>query len=206
MRLRHLEIALEGLSGYDRPDILMEQYNTPATVAARFLHHIHMAGDIEEMMVCDLGCGTGVLACGVALLGAASATGVDADSSALVIAEKNGDILGVNVEWICADVSDFADSCPSGSFDTVVMNPPFGAQNTNIHADRAFIDAAIRLAPVVYGIFNSGTGTFLGRYLKGRGHVEIFAKTGFPMRRMYAHHKKDIVHIDVEMIMIRSLD
>lgn len=204
MRLRHLEIALEGLSGYERPDILLEQYNTPATVAARFLHHIYMSGDIEGKKVCDLGCGTGVLACGAALLGAAQLTGVDADPSALLIAEKNSDVLGVEVEWICADVSEYADSFHTGSFDTLVMNPPFGAQNRNIHADRKFVDAAVRLAPVVYSIFNRGTGKFLEKYLKGRGEVEIFAKTGFPIRRMYAHHKKDLLHIDIEMIRIES--
>lgn len=204
MRLRHLEIALEGLSGYENPDILLEQYNTPATVAARFLHHIFMSGEIYEKKVCDLGCGTGVLACGAALLGAASVTGVDLDSSALEIAESNSDHLGVDIAWICADVLEYADSSHSWAFDTVVMNPPFGAQNTNIHADRQFIDAAVRLAPMIYGIFNRGTGKFLAKYLMGRAEMEIFAKTGFPMRRMYAHHRKDLIHIDVEMIQIES--
>jgi putative methylase len=205
MRLRHLEIALEGLSGYENPDILLEQYNTPASVAARFLHQIFMAGDIDERRVCDLGCGTGVLACGAALLGAVSVTGLDADPSALEIAERNAGLLGVDVEWVCADVLDYTDSCPPDSFDTVVMNPPFGAQNTNVHADRQFVDAAVRLAPLAYGIFNSGTGKFLGKYLNGRAKVEIFARTGFPLRRMYAHHRKDLIHIDVEMIRIQSL-
>ncbi len=70
MRLRTLEIALEGLEGFGKPDARMEQYLTPAPLAARLLHHAHLLGDIEGKAVCDLGCGTGVLACGAILLGA----------------------------------------------------------------------------------------------------------------------------------------
>ena len=42
-----------------------------------------MKGDIEGKVVCDLGSGTGVLAIGASLLGAASVKGVEIDEKAV---------------------------------------------------------------------------------------------------------------------------
>jgi len=39
MNLRHLEMELERLEGFERPTSRLEQYGTPAPVAARLLHH-----------------------------------------------------------------------------------------------------------------------------------------------------------------------
>ena len=71
MNLRRLEMELERLEGFERPTPRLEQYGTPAPVAARLLHHAAMQGAIEGRRVVDLGCGTGILGCGAALLGAA---------------------------------------------------------------------------------------------------------------------------------------
>ena len=93
MKLRKLEMILQGLKDFENPDVSLEQYSTPAEVAARMLHHAYMKGDIEDMNILDLGCGTGVLSCGAALLDASEVTGVDIDSSALAIAEENAEKL-----------------------------------------------------------------------------------------------------------------
>ena len=66
-----------------------------------------------------------------------------------------------------ADVKDPSLSSRAGTFDTVVMNPPFGAQKK--HADRPFIDLALVLAPVTYGIFNAGSAPFVRTYTEGPG-------------------------------------
>ena len=50
--------------------------------------------------------------------------------------------------------------------DTVVMNPPFGAQKA--HADRPFIDLALSIAPVAYSIFNAGSAQFIETYTAER--------------------------------------
>ena len=137
MNLRHLEMRLERLQGFDRPRTSLEQYQTPAPVAARLLHHAAMQGAIEGRRVCDLGCGTGVLACGAALLGASAVTGVDIDPAAIEIARRNADMLGVTVAFIVADIRNPDIDWAGLACDTVVMNPPFGAQRA--HADRPFI-------------------------------------------------------------------
>ena len=60
MKLKNLEMMLQRLAGFTRPRASLEQYQTPAPLAARLLYHALMKGDIEGKQVCDLGCGTGV--------------------------------------------------------------------------------------------------------------------------------------------------
>ncbi|NLA39401.1 MAG: methyltransferase, partial [Methanomicrobiales archaeon] len=82
--------------------------------------------------------------------------------------------------------------------DTVVMNPPFGAQRA--HADRPFIDRALEIGGEVYGIFNEGSSTFVAAYTEGRAVVEEVIRCIFPMRRTFAHHCRDRVDITVEVV------
>lgn len=201
MRLRTLEIALEGLEGFGRPDPRIEQYVTPAPLAARLLHHAHLLGDIGGKAVCDLGCGTGVLACGAVLLGAERVTGVELDPDALAVAGRNAARLGAEIALVRGDVRDPGLIRSLGSFDTVVMNPPFGAQDP--HADRPFVDAALALAPVVYGIFNSGSLPFLEAYTAERAALEFAIGGVLPLKRTLPFHRRDVVEIEVEVVRMR---
>ena len=203
MNLRHLEMRLERLQGFERPTARLEQYQTPAPVAARLLHHAAMQGAIEGRRVCDLGCGTGVLACGAALLGASAVTGVDIDPAAIDAARRNAQMLGVSVEFLVADVRSPSVDWARLACDTVVMNPPFGAQKA--HADRPFIDRALELAGVVYGIFNEGSTPFVAAYTEGRAAIDEVIRCAFPLRRTFAHHRKERVDITVEVIRLRRI-
>ncbi|MDD1667257.1 MAG: METTL5 family protein [Methanomicrobiales archaeon] len=203
MRLRTLEMALEGLEGFGRPDPRIEQYVTPAPLAARLLHHAHLLGDIEGKRVCDLGCGTGILACGAALLGAGRVTGVELDPDALAAAKRNAARLGAEITLVRGDVRDPGLVGGLGSFDTVVMNPPFGAQDP--HADRPFVDAALALAPVVYGIFNAGSLPFLGAYTEGRAELGFAIAGTLPLKRTLPFHRREVVEIEVEVVRMRRL-
>ena len=201
MRLRTLEIALEGLEGFGRPDPRVEQYVTPAPLAARLLHHAHLLGDIEGRAVCDLGCGTGILACGAVLLGASRVTGVELDPDALAVAKRNAARLGVDIAFVQGDVRDPGLAGGLGNFDTVVMNPPFGAQDP--HADRPFIDAALTIAPVVYGIFNAGSLPFLEAYIRDQATLEFGIRRTLPLKRTQPFHRQDVVEIEVEVVRMR---
>lgn len=203
MKLRTLEIALEGLEGFGRPDPRTEQYSTPAILAARLLHHAYLLGDIEGRAVCDLGCGTGILACGAALLGAGKVVGVELDPGALAVARRNAARLEAEVTLVQGDVRDRELLEGLGSFHTVIMNPPFGAQDP--HADRPFVDAALFLAPVVYGIFNSGSLPFLGAYTAGRAEIEFAIGGILPLKRAFPFHRRDVVELDVEIVRMRKL-
>ncbi len=203
MNLKKLEITLEQLAGFTEPRLRLEQYHTPAIVAARLLHHAAMRGDITGMRVCDLGCGTGMLACGAALLGADCVCGVDIDPRAIKIARQNADSVGVEIEFMVGDIRDQAAITAIGHCDTVVMNPPFGAQKR--HADRPFIDAALAVGGVVYGIFNAGTREFLAAYTQGRAVIEEVTACEFPIRRTFAHHTRDRAEIRVEIIRMKRV-
>lgn len=124
MKLKQLEMRLQKVQGFRSPVADLEQYMTPAPLAARLLHEAALAGDISGMKVVDIGCGTGMLSIGAALLGA-TVIGVDIDEVVLKTARKNAELFGVDIEWIRMRIDDTA-ACLTA--DTVVMNPPFGAQ------------------------------------------------------------------------------
>jgi putative methylase len=209
MKKRKLEMILEQVKGFERPDVSREQYATPATVAAELLYFAFMSGDLAGSVV-DLGCGTGVLAIGAGLLqqdaglhqqdaeAIQKIIGIDSDISALVTAKDNARSLGARVEWICCDVRD---AC--GHFDTVIMNPPFGAQEKG--NDRPFLDKALKLGCVIYSIHNAGSQSFIESYIRGRGIVTDVIAIKFPIRHTFKFHKKEIAYIDAELYRIRRL-
>ena len=135
MKQRKLEILLEKVRGFEKPNITLEQYPTPALLAAEMLHFAFMKGDLEGT-VYDLGCGTGMLAIGAAVLGAEKVVGFDSDPGALEIARENAEMIGVDVEFECKDIRQVR-----GHANTVVMNPPFGAQVKG--SDRPFLKTAM---------------------------------------------------------------
>ena len=201
MKKRKLEMLLEKVRGFERPDVSREQYATPATVAAELLYFAFMNGDLEGSVV-DLGCGTGVLAIGASLLGRDAGVtqkiiGIDSDISALVTAKDNARSLGASVEWICCDIRDVC-----GHFDTVVMNPPFGAQEKG--NDRPFLDKALQSGCVIYSIHNAGSQSFIESYIRGRGIVTDVVRLKFPIRHTFKFHKKEIAYIDVELYRIKA--
>ncbi len=204
MKLKQLEMTLQRLRGFSRPQAALEQYQTPAPLAARLLYHALMKGDIAGKAVCDLGCGTGILAIGAALLGAGAVTGVDIDEGALAVARENADLLGVEVMFLAADMREGGTAgIRIGACDTVVMNPPFGAQKA--HADRPFIDCALAVAEVTYSIFNAGSIPFVEAYTAQKAEITEKIGGAFPIKRTFAFHTKDVQEIEVEILRLKRI-
>ncbi len=172
---------------------------TPAPLAARLLHEAALAGDICEMKVVDLGCGTGMLSIGAALLGA-EVTGIDIDEAALKIARKNAEAFGVDIEWIRMRIDETAKPLAA---DTVIMNPPFGAQKE--HADRPFIDFALLTAPVCYGIFNKGSIPFLEAYTKNTAVITAKTAALLNIPKQFAFHTQENLEIPVEIVRLERI-
>ena len=193
MRKRKLEMKLEGLEGFLSPDPRKEQYATPSSVASELLYWALMMGDLET--ACDLGCGTGTLAIGAALLGSRS-FGIELDPLALDIAKENASKMGVQVDFIRGDIESIA----LKKVPTVIMNPPFGAQKGS-KGDRAFLRKAIEIGCVIYSIHNAGSEGFIKRFVEPC-KVEEVRKIAFPLKRSFEFHSRDVKIIEVELYRI----
>ncbi|MHB8633083.1 MAG: METTL5 family protein [Thermoplasmatota archaeon] len=199
MRRRELEAALEAVPSLPTPSAELETYATPAGVAAEFLMLAFQEGDIEGKNVLDLGCGTGVLTIGAALLGARLAEGVEILPEALEIARQAARHAHVEATtWFVA--SDVAAWKPDlgHTFDTVVMNPPFGAQAAHRHADRPFYARALQAAPRVWFLAREPTEGYLSAMATEAGvPIEKAAAWDYPLPASMPFHRREVRTIRV---------
>lgn len=191
MKKVQLERVLESLEPVPSPRADLEQYATPAGIAAEVAFIALAKGDLASRRVLDLGCGNGVLAIAAKMMGAAEAVGVDVDPRAIEVASRNSGRAGVEVAWRTADVSEIR-----GAYETVLMNPPFGSQTK--HADLPFLDRALALAAVVYSFHNAATEAYLTRRItKAGGRITDRLAYAFPLRRTFRHQTEDVRPIPV---------
>jgi putative methylase len=199
--LRRIELIrrLDRVPGFPDPDPSLEQVATPPSAAAELLFEALGRGDLTGRPVTDLGAGTGRLAVGAALLGAAPVRGIEASEEAVAIARASARALGVEVEFEVGRVS--AGSAPEG---TVVMNPPFGAQRRG--ADRPFWDAALAApAHAVYAFALSDSRTFIeGRAVARGARVEATRPVDWSLPTTFAHHRRASVRLEVDLWVLRT--
>ncbi len=198
MKRNELERALQRVVPHTRPRPDLEQYSTPATIAADMLYTALSFGDVQDRRVVDLGCGGGILSIGAALLGAESVTGIDVDANAIEDAQRNVDASGVDVELLHMDIAE-----ASMRADTAIMNPPFGAQRRN--ADRPFLEAALRIAPRSYSLHNARTLDFLKTMVRAMGATIFFHKSyKFEIPHLFEFHDRKKKEIEVVLLCISS--
>ncbi len=196
MRKNELERALQGIPPHRSPRPSLEQYCTPASIAADVLWTATVFGDIEGCRVVDLGCGTGVFVIGAALMGAVSVKGVDIDPQAVTDATETAARMGIDAEFMTGDVKE-----APWEADTVIMNPPFGSQRRK--ADRPFLETAVRIAPVVYSLHNASTAAFLEKMVTSLGRRIAFQKSyKFQIPHLFEFHEKMKKDIDVVLLRI----
>lgn len=201
VRKAELVRALEGVPRHPSPAPDLEQYRTPAPIAAELLLAAHADGAIAGKRVLDLGCGTGMFAVGAALLGARLATGVDVDSHAIAMAQETASDLHVSRHtwFVCSDVADWR-SDPD-HFDTVVMNPPFGAQRGNRNADRVFYARACEAVHpygTVWFLAQERTEAYLGKMANELGgRLERVGAWDYPLEATMAHHRREVQAVRV---------
>jgi putative methylase len=147
MKQKDLEIILQKVPTYESPNPFIEQYMTPASIAADIIFIAFGFGDIQDKQIVDLGCGTGIFSFGAKIANAREVTGIDIDEQAIKIAKNYAEKNKENIEFITIDVKDVETEC-----DTVIMNPPFGAQKSNRWADRGFIEKGFEISKVIYSL------------------------------------------------------
>lgn len=201
---RALAQQLGVVAGFENPRAPLEQYRTPPELAAHLVHLADLRGDVEGRTVLDLGCGTGMLALGAALRGPERVVGVDVDPSPLGTARANERKVAsqTSVSWVRADATDLP-MTPDPAETTVVMNPPFGAQSGNEHADRKFLATAADVASVTYSIHNAGSQEFVESFAADNGgEVTDSYRTEFELPRQFEFHDEDKRVVDAEVYRI----
>lgn len=205
IRKLDLEQFLCRIKPHPFPSVILEQYTTPAYVAATMLYlATYTYNSIIDKRILDLGCGTGRLALGSAFLGADSVVGVDIDKLAVKLAKKNTKKLGFSekVDYIVGDPNVI-----TGKFDTAIQNPPFGVQKRG--ADRVFLEKALQVADTVFSLHNHPftnepllkqlkpnagllqvkPSPFISRFVESHdGKIEAVYAISLAIPRMFAFH------------------
>ena len=196
MKRKELELLLSKVPPFDDPDPSLEQYPTPADVAAEIVYDAYMAGDIGGMKVMDLGCGTGIFSVAASLMGAASVVGYDISDRALALARKTASEMGLDIDFRLSDVSDVDEGA-----DTVLMNPPFGSQNR--HADRPFLEKAMDSAEVVYSIHMANSVDFVRQMAESRGREVRRCKIyKYAIPHTFSFHRKEKQTVEIAAVVI----
>ena len=200
---RSLATKLGVVSGFEEPRLALEQYPTPPDLAAHVVHLADLHGDVDGRTVLDLGTGTGMLALAAALRGPARVFGVEVDRAALTTATANERRVAASapVHWIQADATRLPLAVPDPV--TIVMNPPFGAQDGNRNADRGFLATASRVASVSYSVHNAGSEEFVEAFAADNGGEVTHAfAADFAIDAQFEHHADESRDIDAEVYRI----
>lgn len=197
IRKHDLAIILQQIQPHPKPKAALEQYTTPADLAAEILFTACYANDdIQNKRVLDLGAGTGRLAIGAALLGAAYVVGIDIEPESLRLASIAKRQFHTQVDLVLGPIEAIG-----RPVDTVLMNPPFGTKKA--HADLHFLERAIELGAVVYSIHKSATRSFLKDWFRKRelGYERILA-TRIEIPHQFTFHRKPKRFVEVDVIRV----
>jgi putative methylase len=192
-----LAITLQNIGSHPRPQVALEQYTTPADLAAEILFtacYVH--DDIQSKRVLDLGTGTGRLAIGASILGARYVVGIDVDPASIAYASVARKSFRADVDFVLGEIETIR-----GPVETVLMNPPFGTKKA--HADLHFLDCALRLGKVVYSIHKSSTREFLKDWLRNRRFkCERIITTRIEIPYQFSFHRKPRRTVEIDAIRV----
>ncbi|MEM2122886.1 MAG: METTL5 family protein [Candidatus Bathyarchaeia archaeon] len=198
MKKKRLEILLEHVPTHPNPKIILEQYTVPAETAAEIMFIADkIFNDVKCKIIVELGCGTGRLSIGAALLGACKVIAVDIDREAVSLLRENLEVFKFKdkIHPIVADIE-----AVEGRFDTAIQNPPFGVRKPE--ADRPFITKALKISKVVYSLHKSDSKSryFIKRLVeKNNGEITHIFSMRMRIPRVFPHHRKRIHEFDVDL-------
>jgi len=211
IKLQKLQSYLQDVDGFTDPKLELEQYETTPHLAACMLHTIESSfGDIDGRLVADLGCGSGRLLIGAAILGAELCIGIDIDPDALQLCRQNVDsfdlndsvdLLQMDVLSASARIEHFSCQQLVNRFDCVIMNPPFGTKN-NKGIDMQFVRQALQLTNnSVYSLHKTATRDHIVKVASDWGAtVQVLAEMRFDLPASYSFHRQDSKDIQVDLI------
>ena len=180
-----------------QPKPELEQYSTPVDIVAEMIKLANAQGDLSGSVV-DLGCGTGRLAIGAALLGA-EVTAYEIDNDALELAKSYSKEHNLEIEWINLAIENI-----DKKYDTVLMNPPFGSQRPG--ADRAFLKKSLEIGSRIWSIHMAETKNFVKEFVeKNNGQIISAYEFAFPIKNSMPFHTKEVSNQKAILYHIASL-
>jgi len=203
IRQKHMEMIFSSLSPHPRPKLKFETYTLDSKSASHVLSIAgHTYDDVTEKRVIDLGCGTGILAIGAALMGAKYIVGVDIDRDGIRVAKQNASKLGLDVNYVTGDIEAI-----HNSFNTTLMNPPFGSWSRG--ADVKFLKKALDISTITYSL-HKRTPTnrrFLENKISSFGkRVDRIFELDLSLPRTFTFHKKEKYLVEVDLYRITSAE
>lgn len=202
MKKVQLKIILQKIPKHPNPKIWYEQYTIDSISASEILWIAHtIYNKIFDKIIMDLGCGTGRLTIGAAVLGAKYAVGIDLDKESLNIAKKYSNIIEVHnlTDFILADIKHLPVRC----VDTVIQNPPFGVRIKGM--DATFLDVALSKAKTVFSIHKSNVKSrrYLIRFINKRGgNIEGIYTLEILIPATYKFHRRKNYRVKVDLYVI----
>lgn len=200
---KQIEIILSKLIPYSNPKLKLEEYSLDSKSAAKILSVAGMIyNDVTNKRVIDLGCGTGILAIGAALIGAKHVVGIDIDEESINIAKKNAWKVAVEVDYLVGDIK-----LISSSFDTTLMNPPFGSWNRGI--DVIFLMKALQISKVIYSLHKRSEKSrkYLCRKIASLGgKIEKIFELEIILPHTYTFHRKRKYHVKTDLYRIKTIN
>jgi len=192
-------MVLSRLKRAPSPQISYEAYDLSPAAASNILFSAdELFRDIRGCRILDLGCGSGILAIGAAILGAEDVVGIDINTESVRMARQNASQARVTVDFIAGDIEAIR-----GYFDVVVMNPPFGTRRKG--SDVVFLTKAMKVARRVYSLHKSGelNRSFLTKTIERLGgKVDVVFNMRIEIARTYEFHRKEHFAVDVNLFRV----
>jgi release factor glutamine methyltransferase len=128
----------------------------------------------QPLKLLDIGTGSGIIACSLALDTLAQVTAVDISPSALVVARENAKNLGVKVDFLEVNILDYEQySWPV--YNCIVSNPPYICESEKAVMTRQVLDYDPALALFVTDadplLFYRRIGEFAQEHLTSNGEL-----------------------------------
>jgi len=169
---------------FNNPKPELEQYTTPIDITIEIIKQANSLGHLSGKVV-DLGCGTGRLAIGAAILGA-DVTGYEIDEEALEQAINYSEKNNLKIKWINSAIESIEEN-----YDTTIMNPPFGSQRPG--ADIIFLKKALEISKQIWTIHLFKTRKFIENYvINNSGKIISAYEFDFPIKKTMTFHSKNM--------------
>lgn len=189
---KQLAVVLSRLKAFEKPSFKLEQYSTDSEIAAEIIWNAYHLGDIENKLIADLGCGTGILGIGCLFFNPKKVFFIDIDDRQLKTLDNNLKLMQLKkYELFLGDVKNF-----NQKVDLVIQNPPFGVKKE--HADKFFLEKAFSISKVIYSFHKIESKDFIDKISEDNNFkITHYFEFDFPLKNTMDFHTKKIKKIKV---------